>query len=509
MIEPGLNVDLPLQQLMLEVTVSDEYYSVVTQQTWFNSSDQAVEIHYTLPLPRNAILLELTGQIGEQQLVASVKGKERAEEEYENAMSEGNSAIHLQQLKDGLWGLSLGNLAAGEKLTLNYRWNHWNRWQGRQLRLYIPTTIAPKYGKSPLSDEFIPDIALNATIPLQCRLIIDSASGLVAGEWQSPSHPLRTEVQGYTFAEGAEPDRDIIFTFTAQQPPQNHLIAVTDDDYGYFQIMRWQIPAESPEQHPEPTGIDATLWLVVDCSGSMAGDSIAVAKTALRQIIEQLPEQQPVNMLAFGSSTRHFSQQPLQVSAAWRKAAIAWVDELDANLGGTDLQSALNLIFQQQQRQSSRIVLLTDGAVWKEESLLKQLKREPAQIYTIGIGSAVSESLVRALAEASGGECELVNPREDMVEIIKRQTYRACQPIITAQLTHSGFKQAPPKTTLPHFNQLWPQANKKQKLTLPLGEMVSVTHHLPDLPASWQLHLPKGQIVTLLQTETPITNRDL
>ncbi|QEP43003.1 VWA domain-containing protein [Ectothiorhodospiraceae bacterium BW-2] len=408
-----------------------------------------MEIHYTLPLPRNAVLLELTGQLGEKRLQAEVKVKAVAEERYEQAISDGNSAIHLQQLEAGLWGLSLGNLAAGEQLTLTYRWIHRSLWQGHTLCLYIPTTIAPKFGRTTVTDEFIPDIAVAATIPLSCRLQPEPLAQL-HGEWRSPSHRLEPDESGYCLAAGAEPDRDIIFTLQAEQPPANRLLPITDGENGYFQISRWVIePGDTVSTQP----LDETLWLVVDCSGSMAGDSIATAKKALSQIIDHLPSEQRVNLLAFGSTTRRYSRQPLNVTPRWRKAALRWVPNLEADLGGTELHRALDEIYRQQQQNPSRIVLLTDGEVWGEEAMLERAKTEAARFYTIGIGSAVSESLVRSLAEQSGGCCELVNLRENMTEVIERQTYRACRPVTSATVHQSGLPFAPSDPALPHLNK--------------------------------------------------------
>lgn len=46
----------------------------------------------------------------------------------------------------------------------------------------------------------------------------------------------------------------------------------------------------------------------------------------------------------------------------------------------------------------------------------------------MGVGSAVSESFVRGIAEATGGAAELVSPREDMAERIVRHFRRIDQP---------------------------------------------------------------------------------
>ncbi len=503
----GLNQPFPLQQLTIEVSVQEESYCVTTTQRWQNPLAQAVEIHYTLPLPRNAVLLELRGQLGEQILSARVQAKAVAEQRYEQAMSEGHSAFQLQRLEDGLWGLSLGNLAAGEAFTLTYRWIHWSLWQGRQLRLFIPTTIAPKYGHSTVSPEFIPAVSLTASVPLDCRLTCDPTAPSLQGVWSSPSHPLQFEEYGCRLADSAEPDRDLIFILEANQPPTNHLLAIRDGEQGYFQIGYWVLP--EPEQ-PLPSLLDEPLWLVVDCSGSMAGESIRTAKQALQQIISQLPEGELINLLAFGSTAQPFARQPLRVSPAWRQAATRWVEKLEADLGGTELDLAFQLIFQQQQQRRSRMVLLTDGEVSGEQRLIQQLQSQPVRCYTIGIGSAVSESLVRGLAEASGGICELVNPREAMAETIQRQTHRACQPVQPGVLRPLVDESASSQTApLPQLRTLWKEGQRPQTLLLHAGQPLQVIHALSQLPTQWQLTLADGSVLLLAQPSEVNESPDL
>ena len=79
--------------------------------------------------------------------------------------------------------------------------------------------------------------------------------------------------------------------------------------------------------------------------------------------------------------------------------------------------------------QTTDILLITDGEVWDTEaSIIEEAQRSRHRIFTVGVGSAVSESFVRDLAEKTSGACELVSPRENMANRIVRHFQRINQP---------------------------------------------------------------------------------
>lgn len=55
---------------------------------------------------------------------------------------------------------------------------------------------------------------------------------------------------------------------------------------------------------------------------------------------------------------------------------------------------------------------MTDGEVSDWETVVDDAKKSGHRIFTVGVGSAVSEAFVRDLAAGTGGECELVSPRD-------------------------------------------------------------------------------------------------
>ncbi len=73
---------------------------------------------------------------------------------------------------------------------------------------------------------------------------------------------------------------------------------------------------------------------------------------------------------------------------------------------------------------SADVLLITDGDVWNIENILASARISGHRVYTIGVGSAPAESLLREVAKDTGGSCEFVTPREDMRSAVDRMLTR-------------------------------------------------------------------------------------
>lgn len=116
------------------------------EQRFCNPTDKNMEVVYTFPLPWGAVLLGVDVQLGELHLTGAVVEKKLAEARYEEALSEGNAAIMLEQNHDLSYSLNLGNLAAKENCVITLRYAQTLQFEQRGLRLMIPTVIAPRFG---------------------------------------------------------------------------------------------------------------------------------------------------------------------------------------------------------------------------------------------------------------------------------------------------------------------------------------------------------------------------
>lgn len=75
----------------------------------------------------------------------------------------------------------------------------------------------------------------------------------------------------------------------------------------------------------------------------------------------------------------------------------------------------------------SDVLLVTDGEVWGAEALAKAAKDSGHRVFVIGVGSSPAETVLRTLAEATGGACEFVTPGEALEAAASRMLVRIRQ----------------------------------------------------------------------------------
>ena len=421
----GVKLSGDLRGLMFEASI---------EQRFCNPGDTNVEVVYSFPLPWGAVLLGVDVVLGGKQLTGAVVEKKQAEARYEEAISEGNAAIMLEKNHDHSYSLNLGNLAAGEHCNVTLRYAQILQFEQRGLRLLIPTVIAPRYGDAQQDGGLLPHQApshlLLAEHPfaLELRLHGDLAQARVA----SPSHHPVGVAHGkagtgavltVSLARQASLDRD--FVLVVDQLAHESMVVAARDSVapGSVAILASFCPRIAVQG-----SASTAVKILVDCSGSMAGDSIDAAKRALQAVVRQLGAGDRFSLSRFGDAVEHRSRGLWKTTETTQLAAQRWVGALQANLGGTEMEAALISTFALAQTVSSDILLVTDGEISAIDSTIASAKHSGHRLFIVGIGSSPAETHLRRLAEATGGACDFVAPGEAVEPAVLRMFARLRSP---------------------------------------------------------------------------------
>lgn len=498
-LEPMGQARVALQSVDVQASLRGLLSEVAVTQVYRNLEDINIEAVYTFPLPLDAVLLDLSLELNGKTMRGVVQPKAAAEDRYEDAIADGDSAVLLQQVEPGVFTLNVGNILPGERAAIRFRYGLLHRWQGDQLRVYLPTTIAPRYGDptaAGLAPHQVPEHSLTAEHGFSVNIAIEGE--LAGADIECPSHPVAVAsldgVRQISLSGGAAlMDRDFVLVIKEPEGSTTEgLWAKDGDEYAVLASF-----------HPDfPEGVPASprcVKLVVDCSGSMGGDSIAQAKAALHDILSLLKPTDLFNLIVFGSTHRALFPEPVQASEVNVQVAAAFTVNIDANMGGTDIGSALNAAYDSAAvaGMPSDVLLITDGEVWGHENIVDTARNSGHRIFTVGVGTAVSEAFVRSIAESTSGACELVSPREDMAARIVRHFQRIDQPMakcVEVSWPTAPIRQIPARVatvyagdTLHVFGWLGeaPAGKVKVVVTFENGEKIEQLVRLPPEPANF------------------------
>jgi ribosomal protein L7/L12/uncharacterized protein YegL len=153
----------------------------------------------------------------------------------------------------------------------------------------------------------------------------------------------------------------------------------------------------------------ANICLVLDCSGSMAGDKAEAAIDAAKRIVDVIDERHRISVVGFALSSRVIVDNA-QATAAGRGAIKDKVDRLRQVLGGgTFLGSGIRTgadLVQRFGADARIIVVLSDGAADdKTEAYAQALRASELgiQLFAVGIGDDYEADHLRKLATPSSG----------------------------------------------------------------------------------------------------------
>lgn len=423
----GVNLSGDLRGLMFEASI---------EQHFFNPTDKNIEVVYHFPLPWGAVLLGVDVVLGNKHLTGAVVERKQAEAVYEEAISEGNAAIMLEKNHDQSYSLNLGNLAAREYCNITLRYAQTLQFEQWGLRLLIPTVIAPRYGDAQQEGGMllhqIPSHSLTVDYPFELELRIHGA--LAQARVASASHLIgvayvnsdQGNVLKVSLLHRESLDRDFVLVVD-QLVHDSVTVAAHDSVEPNGVAMLLSVCPRMCTQ--DITSI--SVKILVDCSGSMAGDSIDAAKRALQAIIQQFDTDDRFSLSRFGSIVEHRSRGLWKVREASKSSAQQWVSALEADLGGTEMESALSSTFALAQTVKSDVLLITDGEISAIDSTIKSAKASRHRLFIIGIGSSPAETHLRRLAEATGGACDFVAPGEAVEPAILRMFARLRSPRLT------------------------------------------------------------------------------
>lgn len=446
----GLNceapVAVPLTGVAVEARLLGPLAVVELRQRWRYEGKGPVEATYTFPLAAEAQLMDLELTIGERRLNGKVQARSKAAAHYEEAIAEGQRAALVTDAGPDLKQISLGNLQPGDAIEVCLRWVEPLRWVGNRLRWRLPTVVAPRYG-SPADAGFAPwqapTISLLAryTLDVQVRLAGDLAEARV----ECPTHPFALKRDGddmvVTLAQEASLDRDFILNLLSDAVPRAELWT-SPTATGGAAMLSFQ-----PGDLGGEDRAGRHLVLLIDCSGSMGGDSVLQVQEGLLSFLTLAREQDRVTLMRFGSSMVMCNDEPILLNKRGCERLGRLVrSEVQADLGGTEIAKALEAAIKVAGPEGE-VLLITDGEAHVAPERIATLTSAGVRIFTVGVGSAVAEGLVRDLALRSGGACELVTPNESMAAVIASQCRRLSLPRMTAQLTwdtEPAWCEAPP-----------------------------------------------------------------
>ncbi|KAK5929144.1 hypothetical protein CgunFtcFv8_010402 [Champsocephalus gunnari] len=414
-------VPVPLKSVEVELEVRDHVATVVSTLNYENKEDKPLEAVFVFPMPGDAAVCHFSATIGQTQIVAEVKEKQKAREEYDDALSSGQQAFLLEESDQSpdIFSLSVGSLPPGESASIRLEYVTELAVQADEgLRFILPAVLNPRYHPQ------------------------GSAGGIESNCPLDPLEYLNTEQSQATvkLAAGHKFDRDVellIYYKDAHQPTAVVEAGQTSAKSGTLMgdpVVMLSLYPEFPQAVMSSLASCGEFVFLLDRSGSMQRDRIKSARDTLLLLLKSLPMGCFFNIYSFGSSHEHIFPKSVEYSQETMEEALKKVGEMEANLGGTEILRPLKDIYSHAciPNQPRQLFVFTDGAVGNTKEVINLVKKNSGshRCFSFGIGEGASSALINGLAKEGGGHAQFITGTDRMQPKVMQSLRFALQPAV-------------------------------------------------------------------------------
>jgi Ca-activated chloride channel family protein len=214
---------------------------------------------------------------------------------------------------------------------------------------------------------------------------------------------------------------------------------------GYYGILVINAPSPGAGNGAR---LPREMTFVVDTSGSMGGESIEQARSALSFGLQRLHAGDRFNIIQFNSRHSSLFPTPLPATPTNLRTARRYVNGLRAD-GGTEMRGAIAQALSADLPAGflGQVVFITDGAVDYEDELVSLVRErlDARRLFTVGIGSAPNGFFMRKAAAIGGGTFTFIGKTNEVERRMAQLFEKLAHPMSTGlAVTFDGGVLAEP-----------------------------------------------------------------
>ncbi len=433
---------LRLQDADIKVEISDQVAKTYITQTFVNDTDQNLAGTYLFPLPEDTTFSSFSLHIDGKPVEGKILEAKEARQTYED--------IVRRMIDPGL-------LEFADYKTVRARIFPIPAHGTKKVELEYTQVLKAENGMIKYRFPLKTETEVGATEDVKIGVKLASKSG-IRTIW-SPSHTVTSTREGEHKAAVSFAGKDVYmnkdfllyYSVSDKDLIANLLTQKNSGEDGYF-LMTLTPPVEAKQI------VNKDIVLVADTSGSMQGDRIEQTKKALKYLINALNSSDRFSLVRFSTDVDSFKPQLVEASAENKKAAVEFVEDLQAS-GGTNigdaLKTAANLLNSKSaEKRPAYMVLMTDGEPTVGETtvpgLLKSINNNSdIRVFDFGVGYDLNTRLLNKLADEHHGTAQYVEPSENIEVELSNFYDKIKSPVLSdVQIAYNGItvKDVYPRT---------------------------------------------------------------
>ena len=413
-------------ETMATMDINGVFNRVSVKQTFINPSNDWAEGTYVFPLPENAAVDQLRMIIGDRIIEGEIHEKKAARKIYQTALASGQKASLVEAQRPNIFTSKIANIGPGEEVSIEISYLQNVKIEGEDYSIRFPMTVGERFinGHAIATPDHAMGTQLNThkvidaseitppndrKVERPVHLTINLAAGFEIEQIDTPYHHTNIQTiskQTRTLTLNTQAERDFVLNWKRKAGQQSQMSLFKQSLNGEHFLMVMATPPN--DEAVVMNRIPKEVIYIIDSSGSMSGTSMKQAKSALKQSLAALSSKDRFNIIDFDDQFQPMFREALPAVNLNKKRAVHFIERMEAD-GGTEPNEAIEFALQSRDSKSSKylrqIVFLTDGQVGNEAELFRTLNnlKESERFFTIAIGSAPNEYLMKQLAQIGQG----------------------------------------------------------------------------------------------------------
>ncbi len=435
--EDGIVFDLPLEHTEVEISISGCMQRATVKQVYGNPAEGPIEAVYTFPLPQDGAVNSMNMYIGDKLIKGLIYEREQAEQVYNEAIESGHTASMLSQERPNIFTQSVGNIMPGDSITIEITYIAPVNYDDGEYEIVFPMVVGPRFipgtpaGPStsgwspptaivPDADLITPPVVPEGTRPgYDIELTVSINAGLAIQHLESPNHEIKWNINrdglAYIMLENQSeiPNRDFVLRYRTATDRLETAVLTHNDELGNHFMLIVQPENEVSVDRITPK----ELFFVVDCSGSMRGQPMEVAKETVRQFVSGMNPHDTFQIMRFSETASSMTTDPLTNTEENVVTGLDYINAMSGSGGTHMIEGIKAAIGYPEDSERLRFVLfLTDGYIGNETQILAEVQNtlgNNIRLFSVGVGSSPNRYLIEGLAEEGRGEAFLVGLHDD------------------------------------------------------------------------------------------------
>ena len=463
--------------VFISCEVNEIFASTEVTQYFTNELENHIELKILFPINKKLSLSKFIVSMDEKNIISKVMSKEKAEEKYVDTIASGNVGFKSSyEDENKSYSVNIGNLAPKKQVKLqtnfiqmvdnkdlSYEFNiienypafyydgakiNFSENNNKKLETKIKIETQSKITR------LIP-MYVNDEIKKNSEYNVKYSPDYKKAEIEYKNNKPNSEKN-----ESKNEDEDnnfrILFRTENMNKPFiysqfNPILKETAYSINYTYISKYLKEIPVPEKPDEDNTISYVLKyekneinetpglfvFLIDQSGSMSGRPMELVRKALLLFIQSLPENSYFQLIGFGSEFKKYNEVPVIYNKENVDNIIKIINELTADLGGTNISKPLAEIFNSESYSkidlSKNIFLLTDGEVFDREKCIELISNNSSKfrVHALGIGNSFDEVLIKQCGKLGKGSSSFVKELEKINSVVIDTLNKGLRPYIT------------------------------------------------------------------------------